>query len=256
MKKHSLLRENSPHILLVELSPQHTLKFLLSAIAILAIASLSVQFGLYYLPDYPFKNILSGLFFLDYESNIPTMYSVLSLLFCSIFLELIANVKRASREAYVNYWVVLSRFFLLFSIDEFATLHEKLAEPLQLGLNLSGFFHFAWVIPGTAFVFACLLIFTRFLIHLPTPTRRLFLLAGSLYVSGALGMEMIGGYYVGITGSHNNMLYAVVVTIEESLEMLGIAVFIYSLLHYVNSYMKGTCLHVDIVKHSKKHLIA
>jgi len=256
VKKYNLLRKNSPQMLLVELNPQHTLKFLLLAISILAIASLSVQFGLYCLPDYPLKNILSGLFFLDYESNIPTMFSVFNLLFCSIFLGFIANIKKINREVYVNYWMALSIIFLFFSIDEFIGLHEKLSDLVQIGLNVSGFFYFAWVIPGAAFAFACLLIFIRFLSYLPIQTRRLFLLAGSIYVSGALGMEMIGGYYASLTGSQNSMLYAVIVTIEESLEMLGIAVFSYSLLHYISSYMQGTCLHIDIVKYRKKHLSA
>ena len=257
MIESSLLRENLPQTLLFELTPQRTFKLLLLTISILATASLGVQIGVYYLPEYPLKNILSGLFFLDYETNIPTLYSALTLLFCSIILGFIANVKRASRGAYVNYWMALSIIFLFFSVDEFTSLHEKLIEPLRSslnasGFNTSGFFHFAWVIPGAAFVFICLLAFTQFLSNLPTRTRRLFLLAGSLYISGALGMEMIGGYYSSLINGENNIIYAIIVTIEESLEMLGIAVFIYSLLHYISYYMKGTSLHINIVASEKK----
>jgi hypothetical protein len=256
VKNSSLVQENPQQMLLIELNPQQALKFLLSVISILVIVSLSVQFGIYYLHDYPLNNILSGLFFVDNENNIPTMYSALTLLFCSIVLGFIANIKRVNRETYANYWLALTIIFLFFSIDEFVSLHEKLIEPVQKGLNVSGFFHFAWVIPGIAFAFACLLIFTRFLFHLPNQTRRLFLFAGGLYIGGTLGMEMIGGYYASLIGRENNIIYAVIVTIEESLEMLGIAVFIYSLLHYVSYYMKGSCLHVDIVKYRKKHLSA
>lgn len=252
MIKRSLLPADLQETLLVELTPQQALKILLLAIGILAIASLGVQFGIYYLPEYPLKNILSGLFFLDYESNIPTMYSVLTLLLCSIILGFIANAKRTSRGAYVNYWIALAIIFLFLSIDEFASLHEKLIEPLQLELSTSGFLHFAWVIPGAGFAFICLLAFTRFLNHLPAQTRCLFLLAGSLYISGTLGMEMIGGYYYSLINGQQNIIYAVIVTIEESLEMLGIAVFIYSLLHYISHYMKGTCLHIYIVASGKK----
>ncbi|MBD2306296.1 hypothetical protein H6G17_12315 [Chroococcidiopsis sp. FACHB-1243] len=252
MIKRSLLRENLPQTLLFELTPQHALKFFLGAIGILAIASLGVQFGFYYLPEYPSKTILSGLFFVDHESNIPTMYSVLTLILCSMILGFIANAKKAIRGAYINYWMTLSVIFLFLAIDEFASLHEKLIEPIHSKLNTSGFFYFAWVIPGAAFTFVCLLIFTRFLSHLPTQTRRLFLLAGSLYVSGTLGMEMIGGYYSSLINDRNNIIYAVIVTIEESLEMLGIAVFIYSLLHYISYYMKGTGLRINIVASEKK----
>lgn len=252
MIKRSILRESLPQTLLFEITPRHVLKLLLVAIGIFAITSLSVQFGFYYLPEYPLKNILSGLFFLDYETNIPTLYSVLTLLFCSIILGFIANAKRAIRGAYINYWTTLSVIFLLLAIDEFASLHEKLIEPLQAKLNASGFFYFAWVIPGAAFTFVCLLIFTQFLKHLPAQTRRLFLLAGSLYVSGTLGIEMIGGYYSSTIDGENNFIYAIIVTIEESLEMLGIAIFIYSLLHYISYYMKGTDLRINIVSSDKK----
>ena len=180
------------------------------------------------------------------------MYSVVTLLFCSILLGFIANAKKATRGAYINYWMTLSGIFLFLAIDEFASLHEKLIEPIHLKLNTSGFFYFAWVIPGAAFTFVCLLIFTRFLGHLPTQTRRLFLLSGSLYVSGTLGMEMIGGYYASLINNRNDIIYAVIVTIEESLEMLGVAVFIYSLLHYISYYMKGTGLRINIVTSEKK----
>ena len=252
MIKRSPVREDLPQTLLFELTPQHTLKFLLVAITILAIASLSVQFGLYYLPEYPAKNILSGLFFVDHESNIPTMYSVLTLLSCSLILGFIANAKRVNRGAYIHYWMTLSIIFLFLSIDEFASLHEKLIEPLQIRLNASGFLHSTWVIPGAAFVLICLLIFTRFLSHLPAQTRGLFLLAGSLYVSGTLGVEMIGGYYSSLMNDRNDIIYTVIVTVEESLEMLGVAVFIYSLLHYISYYMKGTGLRINIVTSEKK----
>lgn len=260
MIESNLLREDLPQSLLFELKPQRTLKLLLSIISILAIASLGVQIGIYYLPNYPLKNILSGLFFLDYETNIPTLYSVLTLIFCSIILGFIANVKKAIRGAYANYWIALSIIFSFFAVDEFASLHEKLIEPLRaslnaIGFNTSGFFHFAWVIPGAAFVFICLLAFTQFLSNLPTRTRRLFLLAGSLYISGTLGMEMIGGYYSSLNGE-NNIIYAIIVTIEESLEMLGVAVFIYSLLHYISYYMKGTSLQINIVASGKKRYSA
>jgi hypothetical protein len=50
---------------------------------------------------------------------------------------------------------------------------------------------FFWVVPGTAFVFIVLLAYLRFLAHLPQTTRRLFLLAGALFVLGSLGLEML-----------------------------------------------------------------
>lgn len=252
MTNYNRSRENSLEFLFFEITPQQVLKFLLRSIGFLVAINLIVQFGFYYIPDYPLKNILSGLFYLDYETNIPTMYSVLTLLSCSVILGLIARVKQVNFDPFVNYWSSLAVVFLFLSIDEFTTLHEKLIEPLRIALNADGFFYFAWVIPGIAFIFAFLLVFTKFLYHLPSQTRRLFLLAGGLYIGGVLGVEMLAAYYSSSIGGEDNIIYAIIVTMEEGLEMLGIAVFIYSLLHYISHYMKIKCLQLDLLRHKPK----
>jgi len=51
-------------------------------------------------------------------------------------------------------------------------------------------------------------------------------------VSGALAMEMVGGYVYQEVGNRN-ILYVSVQTLEEILEMSGIVVFIFALVDYV-----------------------
>lgn len=75
------------------------------------------------------------------------------------------------------------------------------------------------------------LAFLGFLSHLPRDTRRRFVLAGSLYVSGALVMELPLGYWTDIAGSHN-LTYALIDWVEESLEIAGLSIFAYSLVRY------------------------
>jgi hypothetical protein len=108
------------------------------------------------------------------------------------------------------------------------------------------------VIAGAIFVVVFLLVFWRFIANLPAKTRRLFMIAGIIYVSGALGIEMIGGYYADYY-QHNNIIYAFITTIEEVLEMLGVAVFIYGLLSYISGYMKGLDLAIHIGDRHKHH---
>ena len=62
------------------------------------------------------------------------------------------------------------------------------------------------------------------------------MLSGVIYVGGAVGVEMIGGYHSQMYGE-NNFAYGMITTIEESLEMMGILVFIYSLLFYLQNYL-------------------
>ena len=117
-------------------------------------------------------------------------------------------------------------------MDEASSTHELLTTPLRNLLQTSGFLYFAWVIPGLAFVLAIAIIFWRFLMHLPTRTRRLFVVAAIVYIVGVIGTELVAGWYVELYG-RNNLTYSFLVTLEETLEMTGIIVFVYALLDYM-----------------------
>lgn len=71
----------------------------------------------------------------------------------------------------------------------------------------------------------------QFIRHLEARTRLRFLVAGSLYIGGAIVVEAIGGSYAERAGM-NNLTYNVITTVEESLEMVGLTVFIWALLRY------------------------
>ncbi len=206
---------------------------------------------MYYLADFPLKDSFIILFNVDFERNIPAFYSWTALLVCSILLGIIAYTKKVSCERYVNYWRALSAIFLYLSLDESIGIHEKFIKPLQDKFHTTGFLYFAWVIPSAIFVFICLLAFLQFLTALPAKTRRLFLIAGTIYVSGALGMEMVGGYYTYFY-AYKDITYTIITTIEESLEMLGIIIFIYALLNYIGSYLKGVSLRINIIADKKQ----
>lgn len=60
------------------------------------------------------------------------------------------------------------------------------------------------------------------------------ILAGFLYVGGALGMEAVASYLNYEIGERG-LYFAVLTTIEESMEMFGLLVFLYALLYYSNS---------------------
>lgn len=239
----AILSTYLPRELKFNISPTRTFRFLLFAIIFLILASIAGQLSIYFLPDYPSRDTIARLFYVDAERNIPSLYSASALLLCSILLVTIAYTKKIAGDSYRHSWQVLAIIFLCLSLDEIISLHENTVKPLRSALNASGVFYFAWVIPGAIFTLICLLGFSRFLIHLPAKTRRLFLIAGSIFIGGALGMELVGGYYSNFYTEHS-MTYAIIVTIEESLEMLGIAVFIYALLSYISSYMKGLSLQV------------
>jgi len=72
--------------------------------------------------------------------------------------------------------------------------------------------------------------FIPFLRRLPRPTAGLFILAGAIYVGGAVGMEIIGEPL-----DSDTLTYNLLTAVEEGMEMCGVIVFMHALLRY----MKG-----------------
>lgn len=186
-----------------------------------------------------------GLLFVGEDESVPAWYSSIMLLFCSILLAVIGYAKKEAGDRYSLHWRALSAIFLFLSVDEGIRIHEKMATLGQLileGAGLSGGFIIrAWVLPGAILVLIVALAYLRFLVALPQKTRNLFLLAGLLFVGGAIGMEMLSDFYVNLLGGVENMsLGQVAVRIaipyaEESLEMLGVITFIYALMLHVST---------------------
>ena len=118
--------------------------------------------------------------------------------------------------------------------DEGWSLHERLIGPVRglLGHGDLGIFYFAWIIPAMAGVVLLGLLFLGFLSRLPSSTRWSFIIAGSLYLGGAIGVEMLGGRQAEIHG-FENLTYQLFAHLEESLEMAGIILFIHALLRYL-----------------------
>ena len=180
---------------------------------------------------------LVNLFYLSEEKNIPTAYSSLALLFCSWLLFIIAKHKIKKAQPYCFNWAFLSMLFLLMAIDESLTLHENLTAVMENFMNPDGFFYRAWIIPATIFLVIFVCGNLKFIKSLSPKTRFLFVFAGIVFVSGAIGMEMIGGkVFLILDKSIDNLLYSAIATVEETLEMMGIVFFIYALLDYIRNY--------------------
>jgi len=171
------------------------------------------------------------LFNLDVEGTIPSWYSSCALLGAAGLLGLIARAERERGSQDWRYWAGLAVIFVALSADEAASIHELAIHPLRRALGVSGVLAFAWVIPGAAFVALVGAVYLRFLLRLPAPTRSQFVLAGALFVGGALGMEMVGGALYTAYGM--GLQTALESIVEETLEMVGIVVFIHALLSHL-----------------------
>ncbi|WP_298861499.1 hypothetical protein [uncultured Gimesia sp.] len=175
---------------------------------------------------------LIPLLYVDYEGNLPTWYSSIALLMASVVLCLIALSKRVQKDRYTFHWFFLSGLFFLLSMDEVASIHECAIEPMRKLIDAQGVLHYAWVIPGGIFVLMVAGFMLRFLISLPARTRNLFLLAGAVFVGGAIGVEMISAFHA-FSHGEKNLQYSLIITLEEAMEMLGVIILIHASLEYL-----------------------
>lgn len=176
------------------------------------------------------------LFDLDGEGNVPAFYSSFSLLLCAGLLRIIALSQ--TQHWYLRQWRFLSYLFLYLAADELLSIHEILIIPdLRDALGLPQNFDHIWVIPGAILVSLFVIRYRHFLRRLPSATSRLFVLAGAIYIGGALGIEFLSDIWTPFPQNDSlvwqlaNGMYDVV--LEEVLEMTGILVFIYALLSYL-----------------------
>ena len=206
---------------------------LLTVTAVLVVLSTAGQVAVYYLPDFPLRDGIANLLNVNAEQNLPTFFSSLMLLVAALLCWFIARADGRVEHTYVRHWAVLSVAFALVSFDEFASIHEQVAGRLREQLGITGGpLFYAWVIPGAVLVALFGIALLRFFTNLHRPTRRRLLAAGVLFLSGAIGLELVGGAYSAAHGELN-MSYVLISTVEETLEMVGAAVLLYGLLAYI-----------------------
>lgn len=183
-------------------------------------------------------------FDMNVENNVPTFFSAFILVASAVLLTVIAS--QSTAERYAGNWKWLAVIFAFMAVDEDASLHELLIEPVRNLLAVAGPLFFAWVIPYALAVLVIGVLYLKFVWSLPLRTRGLFIGAGSLYLAGALGFESIGGWYFSLHGEIEDLPYSLLVAAEEFLEMSGTILFIYALLDYLRDRLAGEPLRISI----------
>ena len=181
---------------------------------------------------------------LSYEGNLPTWYSSLLLGSCAVLLFLIARLTAKAGAGHVWHWRVLALAFLYISLDEAVLIHETFNAPLRTALGLDGMLYFAWVVPFAGLLVVFLLAYLKFLRSLPRRFSFLFILAGSVYVGGALGTELpVSAWYAEHGG--DNLTYGLLNLVQESLEILGASIFLSALLGYLGATFAGLSIRFE-----------
>ena len=228
---------------IIKLNPKKTLIFLFSLVAILVAFSIWGQhmrfFGVGDIRGYWhefFIDLMMSAFYLDSEGNVPTYINAILLFIPSVLLAAIGIWKYIEKDKFRFQWNALALVFFLLSVDEISSLHERLIKPMRAIAGADGFFYFTWIIPGIIMVALFGFAFLTFFLHLETKFKLLFFFSLAVYIGGVIGGEMVSGYYAANLGL-KNYTYAVVASLEESVEMFGCSLIIFSLLEYVKQYL-------------------
>ena len=165
----------------------------------------------------------------DVERSFYTWYSSILLFIAGQLCVLVGFARWHQPGAMRWHWLVIGLVFLMLSGDEALSIHEKLGEYVADTLQTTGIFFFAWTIPAMALVALGLLAYVPFLRTLRPGDRWLMLLAAAVFLSGAIGTEMLSGAHVEQYGVET-LQYRLLVSLEEALEGLGACLFILSVL--------------------------
>lgn len=202
------------------------------ALGAAALAMVSLTLASYWV--YSQREYVTGfaLLSLDKEQSVPALFSTFLLFAAAAVLAFIALIERGTRDW--RKWQLLALGFAAMALDESLALHERIIEPMRnlLGGGRLGIFYFAWVIPALGMVAMLGVYFLPFLLRLPRRTMIPLMVSAGLYLGGALGVELIEGWWREDHG-YRSLGFHLLVTLEESMEMAGTILLIHTLLRHV-----------------------
>lgn len=185
------------------------------------------------------------LFDVSLEQSVPNWFSSSLLLLCSLLTGTLSVLVEKKKLVFGRFWAGLCFFFLYLSVDENVSIHERTIQPLREMFHTSGYFHYAWVLLGILIVALMMIIYAKFVFKLPKKVRNLVILAGLVYVLGALGMEMLAGQYLLFYGEKTPGM-TFMTHIEELMEMCGLVIFIDAALLFIQSIHGRSALQINI----------
>jgi len=224
----------------LSLNPKSIIWILGGIAFFLVILSVGVQLLFYsFTTPPPYVETLNFYFYVGKEQNFPTYFSSSLFLISALLLLIITALEKNQKNPYVFKWAFLAICFLFLAFDEVFCIHEKLNNKIPELLNKEnyGIFYYPWIIPYVAFILILSIVYLKFFFQLNAKTRLNFLIAAIIYISGVIIFNNIGGIFKGVYGKY--LLYYIMVTIEESLEMAGIILFIRGLLLYISDKYKA-----------------
>jgi len=206
----------------MKIDPQHVYRFHVRII--FAFAALNLPIALMKALGHSKLLGYSRLMGLEEEANLPTLFSALALGACALVCRAIMR-KLDGADPDRSCWTCLAVLFSFMAIDEAAKVHE-LGNRISEGGRLGDFFYYFGIfLYVPVIIFVALRLF-RFWLRQERHWRYSFLLAGVVLVAGAMGCELIENKLLAMGFSSKTGLLHLSFMLEETLEMLGVALFL------------------------------
>jgi hypothetical protein len=219
----------------IRISARNKGLYLLAIAVALTIAHI-VAMVIWYRDLLPTNEWLYFSFFdLDEEESIGTWYSALILFAAGRLALLQSRYARSGSQGWYFWWLLMAIGFHLLSLDEVAGFHEFVNTMVE---------DTHWTTYGAAIALVVAVAYLPFLWSLPARTRWLFIISGSIYIGGAVGVEAATIWYED-NDQLNTLAYNLWNALEESMEMGGVILFIYALLGHIGANPKTTFLKLN-----------
>ncbi len=229
------IKNENRQTLLVSLQA-HTIGKLLLWMAFGLTITHAVCMVTWYMDMLPFDDRLYISFFdLDEEESLGTWFSTLILFLAGILSLFQARYAGKPRQRMHVFWWLLGIGFCLLSLDEIAGFHEFVN-------TVSSDTH--WTTYGVMLVFVTGFVLLPFLRSLPTRTQLQFLIAGAVYVGGAIGVEWATIWYEE-NDQLDTLAYNLWNALEEFMEMTGVILYIYAVLTHITDNRQGVHIHIQ-----------
>ena len=220
----------------LRISARRALAIMAGLIGVLTAASTAAvgALALFHWPEGSLGHETVKMFWLDSERNLPTLYQSLALGLSAALMFVLARVSPSLQPVDRTRWKVLGGVFAFLALDENLRFHETIGDTSSFTFGAVGL---AIYVPVVALLG---LWWVPLLRRLDRRLRGLLLAAAALYLGGAAGVESAGQLYAAVAGKATP-LYAALATIEEILEMAGVAVLVYALLEHLARIQAAEC---------------
>ena len=173
---------------------------------------------------YPVALGFVPLFHIDFEDNVPTFAAFMLLIACALVCAW-SSALETSRPRHMRAWALIAVLFLGLAADEAFGFHEQLDAALHVWFSEVDLPLFAWILPYGFTVGLIGLFLLRWFLELERPLQVRLFAAGALFLSGAIGLELVsGGYYQSLPADRETfrtLTVDLLSTAEEACEFAG-----------------------------------